>query len=183
MPTRDGTVAASSSNYRNSTNVQVLVHADTRLVLAVGEPQPANRNDCVAYRASGVDQRTRRAHVIADGGHRATSCRSRIDGAVGRPNCPGERKSRLLSTQSLRPRRACVRPHKEREDPPGLPPPQRRPAGSLRHRTPGQPRRHRVTLNGANSRTNHISVSCKAASSPLADRRVGGRPLLAGPQL
>ena len=72
VPTRDRHVGASSKNYRNSTNLQVLIHADTRLVLAVGEPQPGNRNDCTAYRASKVDQAAGEAHVLGDGGYQGT---------------------------------------------------------------------------------------------------------------
>ena len=77
VPTRDRAVGASSKNessknYRNSANLQVLVHADTRLVLAVGDPQPGNRNDCLAYRDSRVDRAAGRAHVVADGGYPGT---------------------------------------------------------------------------------------------------------------
>ena len=57
-------------------NVQVVINADTRLVVAVGDPQAGNRNDCIAYRASGVDKATTGAPVMADGAYRG-------------PNCPG----------------------------------------------------------------------------------------------
>lgn len=76
VPTRDHTVAAPSKNYRYSANVQVMVNADTRLVVAVGDPQAGNRNDCIAYQASGVDRASTGAQVIADGAYRG-------------PNCPG----------------------------------------------------------------------------------------------
>lgn len=72
VPTRDHTVAAKSKNYRYSTNHQVAIHADTQLVVAVGTPLPSNRNDSVAFAASGVDHATRTATVIADGGYRGT---------------------------------------------------------------------------------------------------------------
>ena len=72
VPTRDRSLAAPSKNYRHSTNLQVLVHADTRLVLAVGDPLPGNRNDCVAYADSGVDEHTGDAHVLGDGGYQGT---------------------------------------------------------------------------------------------------------------
>ena len=72
VPTRDPQVAASSKNYRYSANLQVLIQAETRLVIAVGRPQPANRNDCVAYVASGIDHAVGRAMVIADGGYQGT---------------------------------------------------------------------------------------------------------------
>jgi hypothetical protein len=48
VPTRDHTIAEQSKNYRYSTNHQVVIDADTRLVLAVGRPVPGNRNDCKA---------------------------------------------------------------------------------------------------------------------------------------
>jgi hypothetical protein len=72
VPTRDHAVAAKSKSYRYSTNLQVVIHADTRLVVVVGEPLPGNRNDSVAFAASGVDHATRTATVIADGGYRGT---------------------------------------------------------------------------------------------------------------
>jgi len=50
------TLAAPSKNYRYSTNVQVAIDANTRLVIATGDPQPGNRNDTVVYRSSGIQQ-------------------------------------------------------------------------------------------------------------------------------
>ncbi len=38
--------AAPSKNYRYSTNHQVVIDADTELVVALGRPSPGNRNDC-----------------------------------------------------------------------------------------------------------------------------------------
>ncbi len=70
IPTRDHRLAARSKNYRYSTNVQIAIDASTRLVIAVGDPQPGNRNDTIAYRSSGMrDQLTGRV-VMADGGYR-----------------------------------------------------------------------------------------------------------------
>ena len=59
-PTRDRTVAAPSKNYRYSTNHQVVIDADTRLVVTVGTPLPGNRNDCRAWQDSGA--KARRQH-------------------------------------------------------------------------------------------------------------------------
>jgi hypothetical protein len=56
IPTRDHTTAAPSTNYRYSTNVQVAIDANTRLVIATGDPQPGNRNDTVVYRTRGIRQ-------------------------------------------------------------------------------------------------------------------------------
>ncbi|WP_420168304.1 transposase [Streptomyces violaceoruber] len=73
VPTRDRTVAASSKNYRYSTNHQVVIDADTRLVVAVGKPLPGNRNDCRAWQDSGAKAAVGTAPtVIADGGCRGT---------------------------------------------------------------------------------------------------------------
>jgi hypothetical protein len=53
IPTRDHRLAARSKNYRYSTNLQVAIDANTRLVVALGDPQPGDRNDTVAYHSSG----------------------------------------------------------------------------------------------------------------------------------
>ncbi|GAA3551342.1 hypothetical protein GCM10022222_38590 [Amycolatopsis ultiminotia] len=54
VPTRDHRLATPSKNYRYSTNVQVAIDAETRLVIAIGDPQPGSRNDCTVYRDSGL---------------------------------------------------------------------------------------------------------------------------------
>ena len=69
VPTHDRSVSASSKNYRYSVNMQVVIDANTRLTDAVGRPTPGNRNDCRAYRDSGVDAQCAGAHVMADGGY------------------------------------------------------------------------------------------------------------------
>lgn len=48
VPTRDHAIAERSKNYRYSTNHQVVIDADTRLVVMVGRPLPGNRNNCKA---------------------------------------------------------------------------------------------------------------------------------------
>lgn len=53
-PTRDHTIAEQSKNYRYSTNHQVVIDADSRLVVVVGRPLPGNRNDCKAWEESGA---------------------------------------------------------------------------------------------------------------------------------
>jgi hypothetical protein len=72
IPTRDHTIAEQSKNYRYSTNHQVVIDADTRLVVAVGRPVPGNRNDCKAWELSGAKDAIGRTTVIADGGYRGT---------------------------------------------------------------------------------------------------------------
>ncbi len=54
VPTRDHSIAEQSKNYRYSTDHQVVIDADTRLVVAVGRPLPGNRNDCKAWKLSGA---------------------------------------------------------------------------------------------------------------------------------
>jgi hypothetical protein len=70
VPVHDREVAASSKNYRYSVNMQVVIDADTRLAVAVGDPLPGNRNDCRAFTESGIDQ-------ACDGGSRTVlrNCR------------------------------------------------------------------------------------------------------------
>ncbi|GAA2288788.1 hypothetical protein GCM10010145_68630 [Streptomyces ruber] len=72
VPTRDHTIAEQSKNYRYSTNHQVVIDADTRLVVAVARPVPGNRNDCKAWELSGAKDAIGRTTVIADGGYRGT---------------------------------------------------------------------------------------------------------------
>lgn len=69
VPTHDRSISASSKNYRYSVNMQVVIDANTRLVVAVGDPTPGNRNDCRAYTDSRVDEQCRGATVMADGGY------------------------------------------------------------------------------------------------------------------
>ncbi|MGX1127894.1 hypothetical protein RKD49_000084 [Streptomyces glaucescens] len=72
VPTRDHTIAEQSKNYRYSTNHQVVIDADTRLVATVGKPVPGNRNDCKAWELSGAKAAVGTTTVIADGGYRGT---------------------------------------------------------------------------------------------------------------
>jgi len=86
VPTHDRTVAARSKNYRHSTNVQVVIDANTLLVVAVGNPLPGNRNDCRAFTESTVDRSCVGATVMADGGYQGTGVimpyRQRSDGTA-----------------------------------------------------------------------------------------------------
>jgi hypothetical protein len=72
VPTRDHTIAEQSKNYRCSTNHQVVIDADPRLVVAVGRPLLGNRNDCKAWELSGAKDAVGGTTVIADGGYRGT---------------------------------------------------------------------------------------------------------------
>ncbi|MFF8988294.1 transposase [Streptomyces globisporus] len=72
VPTRDHTIAEQSKNYRYSTNHQVVIDADTRLIVLVGRPLPGNRNDCKAWEESGAKAAVGETMTIADGGYRGT---------------------------------------------------------------------------------------------------------------
>lgn len=52
VSTWDRTIAASGKNYRYSTNQQVVIDANSRLVVAFGLPLPGKRNDCRAFRVA-----------------------------------------------------------------------------------------------------------------------------------
>ncbi|MET9386366.1 transposase [Streptomyces sp. NPDC002928] len=72
VPTRDHEVAEQSKNYRYSTNHQVVIDAETRLVVVVGRPLPGNRNDCKAWEESGARAAVGHTTTIADGGYPGT---------------------------------------------------------------------------------------------------------------
>lgn len=72
VPARDHPVAEQAKNYRYSTDHQVVIDADTRLVVTVGQPLPGNRNDCKAWELSGAKVSLGKTMVIADGGYRGT---------------------------------------------------------------------------------------------------------------
>ncbi len=67
IPVRDRTVAASSRNYRFSANVQVIIDADTRLVVATARPDPGNKADAQVWRNSGLAQHCEGVSVLGDG--------------------------------------------------------------------------------------------------------------------
>lgn len=69
VPTRDHRLATPLKNYRYSTNLQVAIDAETRLVIATGDPQPGSRNDCTVYRDSGIAETLTGRPVKADGGY------------------------------------------------------------------------------------------------------------------
>ncbi|MET4642396.1 hypothetical protein ABID95_002123 [Streptomyces atratus] len=72
VPTRDHNIAEQSKNYRYSTNHQVVIDAETRLVVVVGRPLPGNRNDCKAWEESGAKAAVGTTMTIADGGYPGT---------------------------------------------------------------------------------------------------------------
>lgn len=71
VPTRDHTIAASSKNHRTSVNMQVVINAESRLVVAVGQPQPGNRSRA-AWTDSEINRAASGETVLADGGYQGT---------------------------------------------------------------------------------------------------------------
>ncbi|MFE2554407.1 transposase [Streptomyces sp. NPDC059355] len=72
VPTRDHAVAEQSKNYRYSTSHQIVIDADTRLVVVVGRPLAGNRNGCKAWEEPGAEAAVGRTLTIADGGYPGT---------------------------------------------------------------------------------------------------------------
>lgn len=57
VPTRDHTVAERSKNCRYSMNHQVVIDADARMVVVVGQPLAGDRNDCKVWEVLDVPSR------------------------------------------------------------------------------------------------------------------------------
>ncbi|MGW5421648.1 transposase family protein [Streptomyces sp. NPDC003943] len=69
IPVRDRKTGASSRNYRFSANVQVIIDADTKLVIAAARPVPGNTADAKAWRDSGLAAVCEDVTVLADGAY------------------------------------------------------------------------------------------------------------------
>lgn len=67
IPVRDRKVGASARNYRFSANVQAIVGAETRLVVAAARPVAGNTADAKAWRGSGLAQHCESVTVLGDG--------------------------------------------------------------------------------------------------------------------
>ena len=95
-----------------------MIQADARLVVAVGQPQPGNRNDCTAYTDSKIHRAAAGATVLADGGYPGTGLlisHRRKASQTGLARLEGPRQH--PPPQSPRPHRAHLRPHEDLEDP------------------------------------------------------------------
>ncbi len=90
IPVRDRTVAASSRNYRFSANVQVIIDADTRLVVATARPAPGNKADAQVWRNSGLAQHCEGVTVLGDGAYFNTGLVVPHRKRQRRPLLPGE---------------------------------------------------------------------------------------------
>ncbi len=69
VPVRDRKVGVSSRNYRFSANVQVIMDAETRLVVAAARPVPGNTADAKAWRDSGLAAHCEGVTVLGDGAY------------------------------------------------------------------------------------------------------------------
>ncbi|MER7112486.1 transposase family protein, partial [Streptomyces sp. NPDC000229] len=69
IPVRGRTVGASSRNYRFSASVQVIIDADTKLVIAAARPVPGTTADAKAWRDSGLAEQGEGATVLGDGAY------------------------------------------------------------------------------------------------------------------
>ncbi|WUH97700.1 transposase family protein [Spirillospora sp. NBC_00431] len=72
VPVRDRRVGSSGRNYRFSANVQVVVDADTRLVVAAARPVPGTTADAQAWRGSHLPEQCQGVTVLGDGAY--TGC-------------------------------------------------------------------------------------------------------------
>lgn len=85
IPVRDRQIAASSRNYRFSANVQVIIDADTRLVIASARPAPGNKADAHVWRESNLQAMEAGTTVIADGTYLGTGLIVPHHRRAGRP--------------------------------------------------------------------------------------------------
>ncbi|MGW2292041.1 transposase family protein [Streptomyces phaeochromogenes] len=90
VPVRDRNVGSSSRNYRFSANVQVVVDADTRLVIAAARPVSGTTADAHAWRASGLSQHCQGVTVLGDGAYLNCGMVTPHRKRPHRPLLPGE---------------------------------------------------------------------------------------------
>lgn len=90
IPVRDRKVGASSPNYRFSANVQVIIDADTRLVVAAARPVIGATADAKAWRDSGLARTCRDVTVLGDGAYINTGLVVPHRKRPGRRLLPGE---------------------------------------------------------------------------------------------
>ncbi|MFJ2944056.1 transposase [Streptomyces sp. NPDC087310] len=90
IPVRDRKVGASSRNYRFSADVQVIIDADTRLVIAAARPAPGSKADAHVWRESDLPALAVSTTVIADGAHPGTGLIVPHRKRAGRPLLRGQ---------------------------------------------------------------------------------------------
>ncbi|WP_327579233.1 MULTISPECIES: transposase [unclassified Streptomyces] len=72
VPTRDRAIAEQSKKYRCSTAHQVVIDADSRLVVVVAQPLPGNRHGSKGWEGSGAKAAVGNTVTIADGDYQGT---------------------------------------------------------------------------------------------------------------
>ncbi|MCQ6554852.1 transposase [Streptomyces sp. C10-9-1] len=92
IPVRDRKVGASSRNYRFSANVQVIIDADSRLVIAAARPAPGNTADAHVWRESDLPAMAAGTTVIADGASLGAGLIVPHRKRAGRPLLHGQEK-------------------------------------------------------------------------------------------
>jgi hypothetical protein len=104
VPTRDRTIAEQSKNYRYSTAHQVVIDADTRLVVVVGRPLPGNRHDSRGWEESGAKAAVGATMTIADGGYQGTGLVIPHRRASGESELPAWKEQHSRSHKQVRAR-------------------------------------------------------------------------------
>ncbi|MFG3165722.1 transposase family protein [Streptomyces sp. NPDC048200] len=89
-PVRYGKVGASSRNYRFPANVQVIIDAVTKRVVAAARPLPGNTADAKAWRNAGLAGVSTGVTVLADGAYTNTGLVVPHRKRPGRALLPGE---------------------------------------------------------------------------------------------
>ncbi|GGV98977.1 hypothetical protein GCM10010230_23800 [Streptomyces narbonensis] len=90
LPVRDRKVGASSRNYRFSANVQVIIDADSKLVIAAARPVPGNTADARSWRDSDLAAVCEGVTVLADGAYSNTGLVIPHRKRPGRALLPGQ---------------------------------------------------------------------------------------------
>lgn len=90
IPVRDRKAGASSRNYHFSANVQVVIDADTKLVIAAARPVPGDTADVKTWRDSGLADVCQDVTVPGDGACINTGFVIPHRKRPGRPLLPGE---------------------------------------------------------------------------------------------
>lgn len=103
VPVRGRKVGASSRNHRFSANVQVIVDAETRLVVAAARPVPGNTADAKPWRDSGLAAHCEGVTVLGDGAYLNTGLIVPHGERPGRPPLKGEEEDNAQH-RKVRPR-------------------------------------------------------------------------------
>ncbi len=71
IPVHDQSISAPGTNYRRSINTQIIICANRRRVVAVGQRWPSNRNDVVVARHTIAHLLTGEPVILGDHGYRS----------------------------------------------------------------------------------------------------------------